>query len=106
MPLVGTSLNAVTTTGPGIGVSFDTPKTLVQMQVSFTGSPTTLRVDLEASADGINFFGSGQVDNSNNPGHIQLLGDRVPVISARANLVTLSGGTSPTVTAVIIAAAD
>jgi hypothetical protein len=98
MPLVGTSLNAATAAGAGVAVTFDTPKTDVSMQVATTGGPT-FNVDFEVSLDGIHWvaarsFGSPGISNLQGTGAF-------PVLSARANLTSLSGGTSPTVTAVV-----
>lgn len=107
MPLVGTSLNAVTATGPGVAVTFDTPKTEVAMQFSVTGSPSTWEASMEASLDGFNFtMVQSLSQNQGSPAIIKLPSDQSPVLSVRANLVSFSGGSSPTFTAVIAAEED
>jgi len=105
MPLVGTSLSSATSTGAGIAVTFDTPKTQVSMQVTVTGSPSNYEVDLEVSLDGINFTQCQSIAHGGpNPGITVVPSGFFPVLSARGNLILLTGGTSPTVTAVIVAA--
>lgn len=108
MSLLLTSLDAVSAVGVGAQTEFDTPKLSISMQVSFTGSPTSVVVGLEGSVDGQNFVQLREFNTSQNSN-----GDIVtnvpaspsaPVIVARANLITLTGGTSPTVTATIAAA--
>lgn len=93
MSLIFQSLNAVTVTGAGAVVAYDKPRR-VTMQVIVTGSPSGLEVDLEQSLDGTNFISIG---NTSSPNNMTLASSFAPY--ARANLVSLSGGTSPTVTA-------
>jgi hypothetical protein len=67
------------------------------VQVVLTGSPTGCSVRLEGSLDNSNWFDlSGS--QSCTSGNIMFHVDGKPVGYARANLLTLSGGTSPTAT--------
>ena len=102
MALSGKSLDAATTTGPGSVISFDEPKSSISLQVTTTGNPT-YTVVVEVSLDGFHFFsGGGRTSDGITP---MGLGAPTPVVAARANLTSLSGGTSPTVTA-FVAASD
>lgn len=96
MALSGTSLNAATTTGAGTALLFDTPKTKVSMQVHSTGSPTSFNVNLEVSLDAVNFVSLA----SRGQDGIQTDENNV-FVAARANLTSMSGGTSPTISAFI-----
>lgn len=67
-----------------------------------TGTPATVTINLEGSIDGTNWF---QMDQSVAAG-----GEMRSVINkavrwARLNMTTLTGGTSPTVTGVVMAVA-
>ena len=105
MPLVGKSLDAVTVSGPGSVLAFDKPMPFLSMQVQSTGSPTYNCI-LEISLDGVNFFAGNAGGASDNLYAMSFSGGAAcPVLYARAHLTTITGGTSPTVTA-IIAAAD
>jgi hypothetical protein len=97
MPLVGTSLNAVTTTGPGSAVMFDVPRSPIGMLVLTTGSPDEFSCELEVSQDGVNWVG---VANTNGG---LFANTTFPALFARANLLSFGGGSSPTFTAVISA---
>lgn len=102
-PIRFTSLNAAVATGPGIANEMFAPRNLNTMQVIITGSPTAVKVSLEASTDGGTTWGTiAMFDTA--AGHVS--GDFVSASDAsvnriRANLITLTGGTSPTVTATI-----
>jgi hypothetical protein len=103
-----TSLNAATATGPGASRDLETVGGYHGMIAWSTGSPATAQVTLEGSHDGSNWviLGTGVnatggpasliVPSSSTPGNPGLL-----VRYVRANLTSLSGGSSPTVTATI-----
>ena len=100
MSLSGQSLNAATITGAGTSILFDVPHSSHSLIVEVTGSPDACTVHLEGTIDGVNWFGVAQVTISSlitNVGNF-------PVMGTRANLVSLSGGSSPTVSAWIAAA--
>lgn len=98
-----TSLNAVTSTGPGVSNENFSPRYMHSMQVILTGGPATCIVTMEASFDGgatWGLIGTFSLAAGNVSGDII----RVEDISAnrvRANLTTLTGGSAPTVTAII-----
>lgn len=106
MSLIGTSLNAATTTGAGSEIQFDKPKSDISMQLTITGSPSTVQVDLQGSLDGSTYISinSEYVSSPPSPYSIFVFSTGKPVASVRANVISLSGGTSPTVTAVLGAA--
>jgi hypothetical protein len=97
------SLDAVVATGPGAQITFDSVRVVrVAMQVSFTGSPAVSKVQVEVTLDGSNW--SGVVDTPDSPANgFYNQGSEFACTAVRANLVSLSGGTSPTVTCVIAA---
>lgn len=103
------ALNAVTATGAGAWNRLGSARSLHSMQVTVTGAPSALLVDLE---------GTSTVDGNGDPtlparlatwdlaGGPNASGDYVvasnaPVEFIRANVRTLTGGTSPTITAEI-----
>jgi hypothetical protein len=94
------SLNAATAVGPGAPLTFSTP-TLINgaIQVFSTGSPSFVNVEVEITLDGTNWVPDTQI--SSLPRYFQF--QRV-AFGVRANLIGLSGGTSPAVTAIIAAA--
>lgn len=100
MKLPFTSLNAATSTGPGTSRDLERPTRLFTMVVSATGSPSSVSVDLEGSLDGSFWFalvrrndiGAATVGDSAGAHFVRYV---------RANALTLSGGSSPTLTAVI-----
>ncbi len=104
MALVGKSLDAATTTGPGLALEFDTPKSIFSLKIMTTGSPT-FNINLEGSLDGVNWDTllahqtTGLFPTWSPVG----LSGGTPLMAIRANLTSLSGGTSPTVTAIIAA---
>lgn len=102
MSFFGTSLNAATAIGIGSVIQFDKPRTNITMQVTTTGAPSGANIDLEISLDGVNFVRLNGISGIPS----QFMGGFThAVLFARANLTLLTGGTNPTVTA-IIAASD
>lgn len=100
-----TSLNAASSTGAGASVDIGSPRRMLTMQCIVTGSPSAAVVNLEASLDNVNFTALGQwslTGGQATGGMISVAGHVVEF--ARANLLTLSGGSSPTVTALIASA--
>ena len=100
------SLNAATTTGPGGTIDLVTPRRSVRMVTTVTGSPSAVVVNLEGSMDGTTWAvlgtSTGSAVSNNLPGGaytdaVSSVGPDVRYV--RANLVTLTGGTSPTVSA-------
>jgi len=99
-----TSLNAVTTTGIGGVMIMSAPHNNVSMQVVSTGSPTAVKANLEGSIDGINFTPLAVFDTGAGATNLAIASSTsTMVLYARANLLTLTGGTTPTVTARILA---
>ena len=98
------SLNAAAATGAGTQVDFSRPRQYISMQVSFTSNPSPVKVTLEGTIDGVNWFTLATFDTgaSGRTGDI-IDSNTLSVLSARANLITLTGGTTPTVTATILA---
>lgn len=93
------SLDAATATGAGTAFDLGVGHAKFGLQVKHTGSPTSVVVSLEASVNGTDWFSLGTWDSaSQGNGDIVFVVDR-PVIHIRANLTTLTGGTSPTVSA-------
>jgi len=100
------SLNAATTTGPGASVDLVTPRRSVRMVTTVTGSPSAVVVNFEGSLDGTTWTvlgtTTGNAVSNMLPGGpytdtVTSVGPDVRYI--RANMVTLTGGTSPTVSA-------
>jgi hypothetical protein len=108
----GISLNAATGVGAGSRLDILVPRAVHTMQVTYTGGPTTVVVDLEGSLNGVDFKQMTRWDTGV-PALVS--GDMVtasvfagtgirayPAVAfVRANLITLTGGASPTVTAII-----
>lgn len=97
-----TSLDAATATGLGDDLHFGLPKTKHSLQVIHTGTPTAVKVTLLGSNDGTNYTIIGTWDSAD--GHVStdmIFVDGAPVTHVKANLVTLTAGTDPTVTAII-----
>lgn len=98
------SLAAVTVTGPGAEFGFSQPVRNISMQVVFTSNPSPVKVTLEGTIDGADWFTLATFDTgagTPNANKDIVYGDNISVIGARANLVTLTGGTTPNVTATI-----
>lgn len=98
--LRATILDAVTATGAG--GSFNVPEKptggqfpAFTWQIVITGSPTSITANLEGSLDGTNWF---QLDTYTGSANAMQHVANKPVAFIRGNLVTLTGGTSPTVT--------
>ena len=94
-------LNAATATGAGSEVGFGKSQEILTFQVDATGSPTAVVMDIEGSLDGTNFAQLAQHTFSADEIAAQLAIFHIsgkPVEQIRANLTTLTGGTSPTVT--------
>lgn len=98
MGLTLVSLNAVSVTGIGAALEFDVPRSPVSLHVIVTGAPT-FEVDLEGSIDGINWARVGATTSAG-----AMVSATAPVMMIRANLTSISGGTSPTITALLAAA--
>lgn len=98
----GTSLNAVTADGDGTVIDFSSARTNISFVVSTTGAPTAGTVTLAVSVDNTSFFatsttatvGSGITSGTLSNGAWRY---------ARLNLSALTGGTTPTVTAKLMA---
>ncbi len=102
---VFTSLNAVTATGAGDVAAVGGPAALggvprkLSWEVRVTGAPTAIQVDLEGSLDNTNWY---QIDTYNVVANTfrQVVDKGAKFV--RANLITLTAGTAPTVTAKIL----
>lgn len=104
MALTGVSLDAASVVGPGQAIVPDAPKQNLTVRVDATGDPNAV-IDLEGTVDFQNWFFLGTLSltsGGTQSGHISSVGDTRPVAAGfRANLSSLSGGSSPTVTASI-----
>lgn len=78
---------------------FDAPKAAHAMFIVTTGLPSTYTVHLEGTPDGVNWFEVGSVINSP-----MLNFGNWPMLGIRANLISLSDGTLPTLSAWIASA--
>jgi hypothetical protein len=102
---LATALNAVTSTGAGTAFAMPSygtgsPPTRFLWQVVTTGGPASISTTLQGSADNTNFY---TIDTSTaTAGEVRAIVDK-PAKYVRANLGTLTGGTSPTVTVKFIA---
>lgn len=88
MALVFQSLNSANATGPGAENFFDTPKSTITMQSTFTGSVGEATVYLEVTIDGTNWVPLGHATSPN----VLTNSTGVAVIGIRANITDLSGG--------------
>jgi hypothetical protein len=100
---VATSLNAVTAAGSGAASTYSTTRQNFGLQVNTTGSPTVATINLEGTLDGSHWFKLAQWNLSNQATGDIVFATMTPVLGIRANLITLTGGTSPTVTAYLSA---
>lgn len=101
----GLSLSAVTSTGTGTAINLRGARSTICCQVSLTGAPSQVVVTIEGTIDGTNWKTLATFDvtnNSNASGDI-IRNTGIAVLQARAHLTTLTGGTSPTVSATIAA---
>ena len=110
-----TSLNSATDTGAGTSVDLEGVANEFTMNVVVTGSPSSLTVRLQGSHDGTNWFTILDSDNSGSKVYGTEYANKHETLDnsltarplkpharyVRANLVTLTGGTSPTVTATV-----
>lgn len=97
-----TLLDAVEATGAGPIKLLSNLTRHHTIQVVVTGAPTVVVVDLEGSLDAVTFFAiqtvtfdAGEITDE---AAIRFIVDK-GVLHVRANLITLTSGTSPTVTA-------
>lgn len=100
----GTSLSSVASNGTGDVIDFGEVCTSTTLFSFCTGSPIAGNVHLEGSHDGENWVvlgGSGSFDGSGTP--LSFTSEGPAICYARAALLNLAGGTSPTVTATIAA---
>lgn len=102
MLLPFTSLSGATSTGPGASAGSDELLSQMSCQVIAAGG-ANWEVDVEISLDGANWFLAEQIQSVNYPpGTDALVGFTPPLAKyVRANLVTLTGGSSPAITALI-----
>jgi hypothetical protein len=87
------SLDAATSTGAGIVLMFDEPPALHGAQSITTGSPMDAVIVIEGTIDGSTWYEIGTIS----PNAYSTVVNS-PLAGIRANLTTLDGGTSPTVT--------
>lgn len=95
-----TSLSAATATGAGTPFNLLLCHANFTIAVTVTGAPASCAVQLQGSLDGTNWYSMGSASN-NTSGTSAVNVSNTPAIWVRANLTTLTGGTSPTVTALI-----
>jgi len=100
-PLPFTSLNAATSTGAGTSKDLESVASTYGVIVTATGGPSTVTCSLEGSHDNVNWYTvpSPTITAAGTFTLFQNLLFRY----VRVNLVTLSGGSSPTVTATVAA---
>lgn len=96
------SLNAVTTTGAGAVTDLGVVRSVHTVQTIVTGAPASVAVNLEGSLNGSTAWAT-LVSSTSTTGDIQTVSGKA-VRYVRANLATLTGGTAPTVTALIASA--
>lgn len=96
------SLSAANSTGPGAVRDFEGAVRDITMVVSTTGAPSSCSVALEGSHDQTSWFSVRNGTGTSTPTAFSNLGTDW-FRYARANLTALSGGSSPTVTATILA---
>ena len=90
-------LDGADATGAGAAVIFRKVPSDFTLQVSTTGSPTSVVLDIEGSIDdGATWVQLAQHTVASNPDMFHISGK--PVNRIRCNLTTLTGGTAPTVT--------
>lgn len=95
--LLFTSLRGAT--GTGAGDNRSVPGTVTYaISVQTTGSPASFNVNVEGTLDGTNWSSLGSITAAGVSWQVDK-----PVSQIRANLTTLTGGTAPTVTAMIMA---
>jgi hypothetical protein len=97
-----TSLNAATAVGPGTTVDLGVVRSTHTLQTTVTGTPTAVTVNLEGSLAAAGPWAT-LVASTSTTGDVQTVSGRA-VRYVRANLAVLTGGTAPTVTALIASA--
>lgn len=92
-----TSVSAATSTGPGSSLDLDGTASEVTMYVALTGAPSSSTVSIQISLDDAHWSSIGSVSGGGfvTPSNSHLFR------YVRANVTDLTGGTSPTVTAVL-----
>jgi hypothetical protein len=101
MALSGISLDAASVVGPGASIVPDVPMRFPGMSVVATGNPNA-QVVLEGTIDGVNwrtYFTVTLTSGGAQVAFASVVNSLGPSVAYRANLTSLSGGTSPTVTA-------
>jgi hypothetical protein len=91
------SLSAATATGPGTVVDLGVVRSSHTMQTTVSGAPATVSVNLEGSLAAAGPW-AVLANSTSTTGDVQTASGKA-VRYVRANLVTLTGGTAPTVTA-------
>lgn len=97
-----TSLNAAATTGPGTVIDLGVVRSSHTLQTSTTGAPTGVTVNLEGSLSASGPWAT-LASSTSTTGDVQTATGKA-VRYVRANLTVLTGGTAPTVTALIASA--
>jgi hypothetical protein len=98
------SLNGATAVGLGDVKEFPATANVISCQVSFTGAPSAVKVILRGTIDTINWFLLATFDTGSSGASGDIISSTgVAVIAALAELVTLTGGANPTVSAFILA---
>jgi hypothetical protein len=106
---VNTILNAATATGPGSAFAVPSASPgyrgfiqTMAWQINTTGSPSGLSATLQGSLDGVNWFNIGSAVTTAILTVVNLSNANAgPYAFIRANLGTLTGGTTPTVTVLL-----
>lgn len=97
------SITAATATGAGTTVSLLVAQANFSMQVVYTSVPSLLIVNLEGSLNGTNWQTLVQWSSASQGNGAIMSAIGTPVTYIRANILTLNGGASPTVTVNITA---
>lgn len=103
-----TLLDAVTGTGTGTEyvypLSFNNqfPQLLI-WETRLTGSPTGVTADIETSLNGTDWYSADTHSSTSNT--LRWVVDK-PILFIRANLTTLTGGSAPTVTVILVGLDD
>lgn len=96
------SLNAATTPGAGASKELDGVCYSFTLFLVVTGSPTEVKVRLEFSQDGTNWVDPGQYATWEYPMYTSIWGLSFGYVKhVRAYLMSITGGSSPTVTAFV-----
>lgn len=95
-----TALNAVASNQNGADIYFGCACNNWTFQVNTTGSPTGYSVQFQGSLDGVNYTNLGTAITNAAPGNVSVA--NTPYSHVRANLSGLAGGSSPTVTALMV----